>query len=134
MKFADFKKKVGILKKEFLVIYFAFRHPKVNIFTKIIIALALAYALSPIDLIPDFIPVIGYVDDLIIIPGLIYLAIRTIPRPALDECRIMAAEKAIKLKKNWVTGGLFILIWLILFFLICRFILKTLLFHIGALS
>ncbi len=134
MEITELKEKAGILKKEIFVIYFAFRHPQVSIFTKIIIALALGYALSPVDIIPDFIPVIGYMDDLIIIPGLIYLAIKTIPEAALEECRTMAAGKAIKLKDNWITGTLFISIWLILLFLICRFVLKTLLFYIGALS
>lgn len=134
MKIAELKEKAGILKKEILVIYFAFRHPQVGIFTKLMIAMALGYALSPVDFIPDFIPVIGYVDDLVVIPVLIYLAIRAIPETILEECRIMAAGKTIKLRDNWIAGALFILMWLILLFLLCRFVLKTLLFHVGTLS
>ena len=134
MKIADLKERAGILKKEIFVIYFAFRHPQVGIFPKVMIALALGYALSPVDLIPDFIPVIGYLDDLIIVPGLIYLAIKTIPEALLEECRITAEKKAVKLKDNWVAGALFILIWVILFFFICRFVLNALLFPVSALS
>lgn len=51
-----------------------------------------AYALSPIDLIPDFIPVLGYLDDVILLPGLIYICIKTLPAPALAECRVQADE------------------------------------------
>ena len=55
--------------------------------TKILLGCAVAYALTPIDIIPDFIPILGHLDDAIILPVLIYLALKTIPRPLLDEHR-----------------------------------------------
>ena len=60
------------------------RTPKV---AKFLLALAIFYAISPLDLIPDFIPVIGFLDDIIIVPGLVLLALRLTPRVIVDECR-----------------------------------------------
>ena len=54
---------------------------------KILIGIAIAYALSPVDLIPDFIPVLGHLDDLIIVPLLIFAAVRLVPKDVLEECR-----------------------------------------------
>lgn len=81
-----------------------------------------AYALSPIDLIPDFIPVLGYVDDLILIPAGIYLTIRMVPREVLEECRQRANCEAITSKSKWVAAAIIILLWSIIVYLIVRFI------------
>lgn len=54
---------------------------------RILLGAAVAYAVSPIDLIPDFIPVVGYLDDIVIVPGLVYLALRLVPRSVVEECR-----------------------------------------------
>ena len=54
---------------------------------RVLLGAAVAYALSPIDLIPDFIPVAGYLDDVVIVPGLVYLALRLVPREVVQECR-----------------------------------------------
>ena len=70
----------------------AYRRKDVSILAKIVIALAIGYALSPIDLIPDFIPVIGYLDDLIIVPLLVIIALKLIPKPIMDECKEQARE------------------------------------------
>ena len=72
--------------------WFAARHPSVPWAAKALGLFVVAYALSPIDLIPDFVPVLGYVDDVILLPGLIWLAIRLIPAPVLAECREQADE------------------------------------------
>ncbi len=61
--------------------------PRTPRLTKILLGAAVAYAVSPIDIIPDFIPVLGYLDDLLILPLLIYLAFRSIPPPLLEEHR-----------------------------------------------
>ncbi|WP_374705620.1 YkvA family protein [Paenibacillus apis] len=71
--------------------------------------------ICPIDLIPDFIPILGYLDDLIIVPLGITLFLKMIPQPVIAECRDRAEEIRKQGKqKNWVTGALFILIWIII--------------------
>ena len=78
------------VKRDGVTLWFAARHPSVPWFAKALGVFVVAYALSPIDLIPDFIPVLGYVDDVLLLPGLIWLAIRMIPAPVLAECRDQA--------------------------------------------
>jgi len=81
---------VRALETEAYAVYLACRDPRVPWLPKAVAALVAAYALSPIDLIPDFIPVIGYVDDLVLLPLGIALAVRLIPGPILEEHRIRA--------------------------------------------
>src|SRR5216683_4026416 len=90
---SSLKQRARHLKSETLVLWFAARHPGTPWYAKLLVAGIVAYALSPIDLIPDFIPVLGYVDDLILIPLGIVLAIRMIPGPILEECRAQAQER-----------------------------------------
>jgi uncharacterized membrane protein YkvA (DUF1232 family) len=78
------------LKKEVVALYLASKHPKTPWYAKVLAVLIIGYALSPIDLIPDFIPVLGYLDDLIIIPAGIALLIKIIPGDVLEECRSKA--------------------------------------------
>ncbi|HAP44660.1 MAG: hypothetical protein A2087_13275 [Spirochaetes bacterium GWD1_61_31] len=119
------KEKVARLKHEMTAIYYAYRHPSVGWLLKIIIIVCLAYALSPIDLIPDFIPIIGYLDDLLILPLLLGLAIALIPKAVMVEARARAEVEPIHLKDNWVVAGLFILLWVGLGLLVVRAILKA---------
>ena len=101
-----------MLKKEIRVLYLAYKHPGVPWYAKAFTALVIAYALSPIDLIPDFIPVLGYLDDLILIPLGIAAAIRMIPQNVLEECREQAEEVFKEEKpKNWTVGIIIILLW-----------------------
>jgi len=81
------KSRARALKKEVFVIYLAARDPRTPWYAKTIAFLTIAYAFSPIDLIPDFIPILGYLDDLIIVPAGIALAIRLIPAEVLDDAR-----------------------------------------------
>jgi len=74
------------LKKKVVVLYLAYSHPRTPFVAKFVTGLVVGYALSPIDLIPDFIPVIGFLDDLIIVPAGIYLALRLIPPEIIAEC------------------------------------------------
>ncbi len=109
------------IKKHIFVLYEVNKHPKTPKSAKIIIMIALGYALSPIDLIPDFIPVLGYLDDLIILPMLIYLALRFIPSEIWNDCVIKAEQNENKLPKIWLVGGLIILIWVsILIYLLVK--------------
>jgi len=80
------------VKRDSVALWFAARHPQTPWLPKALCALVVAYALSPIDLIPDFVPVIGYVDDALLLPALIWLAVRLVPVAVLDESRRRADE------------------------------------------
>ena len=101
------------LKEEIRVLYYAAKDKDLPHFPRILIILAIAYALSPIDLIPDFIPVLGYLDDLIILPALIVLAVNFIPQEIIIRARERAAIEPVHLRKNWVMGSFFIFLWLL---------------------
>lgn len=75
------------LKRESLALYYAARDSRTPWYAKLIAAAIVAYALSPIDLIPDFIPVLGLVDDLLLLPAAIWIAVRLVPKVVLDEAR-----------------------------------------------
>lgn len=79
------------LKREGAVLALAARDPRTPWYAKALAALVVAYALSPIDLIPDFIPVIGWLDDLLLVPLGLWLALRLIPRPLMAEFRLRAS-------------------------------------------
>jgi uncharacterized membrane protein YkvA (DUF1232 family) len=103
------------LKAQLLTLWFARSHPDTPWYAKALAVLVAAYAFSPIDLIPDFIPVIGYLDDVIIVPLGIWLALRLIPRHVLDESRRKAeAWLATREKRptSYVAATVFVLIWL----------------------
>jgi len=116
MAFEGWKAKARKLKLEVYALYFASRDRRVPWHARVAAAVVVAYALSPIDLIPDPIPVLGYLDDRILIPLGIALVIKLIPAEVLQDCREKAAltMKAGK-PKNWVAGGIIILIWVCLF-------------------
>ena len=78
------------LKQDGLVLWFALRHPGTPWWVKALAFVVVAYALSPIDLVPDFIPVLGLLDDAILLPGLIWLALRLLPAPVREACRAQA--------------------------------------------
>lgn len=80
------------VKRDGVTLWFAARHPLAPWYAKALGVFVVAYALSPIDLIPDFIPVLGYLDDVILLPVLIWLTIKMIPAPVLSECRAQADE------------------------------------------
>ena len=84
------KARVRALKAETFALYLAARHPRTPWYARLLVAGIVAYALSPIDLIPDFIPVLGLLDDLLLVPMGIALAIRMIPRDVLEDCRAKA--------------------------------------------
>ena len=87
MKNGAWKKWAYSLKKNTYALYLASKDPRVPTLAKIVIGVVVAYALSPIDLIPDFIPVIGYLDDLLLLPLGIWLAIRLMPQIVWKECQ-----------------------------------------------
>jgi uncharacterized membrane protein YkvA (DUF1232 family) len=101
------------LKAELYALYLAYRDPRVPLYARVFAACVVGYAFSPIDLIPDPIPILGYLDDLILIPLGIALAIRMIPAPVLAECR-EKARQAIKEKKptNRTAAAVIVALWL----------------------
>ena len=90
--------------------YFACRDPRTPWFAKVVAGAVVAYALSPIDLIPDFIPVLGYLDDLIIVPLGIALAVKMIPNAVLVDCR-MRAQAASERPTNRKAAAIVVAIW-----------------------
>lgn len=80
------------IKRDGVTLWFVSRHPATPWYAKALGVFVVAYALSPIDLIPDFIPVLGYLDDVLLLPGLIWLALRWTPQAVLAECREQADE------------------------------------------
>ncbi|WP_458414234.1 YkvA family protein [Schinkia sp. CFF1] len=103
------------LKRQIFVLYLAYKDERVPWYAKLFTACVVAYAFSPIDLIPDFIPILGYLDDVIIVPLGIMFALKMIPNEVLSECESKAEEMMKKGKpKNWVVGSLIILIWVII--------------------
>jgi len=85
--FGRWKERIKDLKSQVYALYLAYRDPRVSWFAKAFGAMVLAYALSPIDLIPDFIPVIGYLDDIVLIPLGIMIAMKMIPKEIMEECK-----------------------------------------------
>jgi membrane protein DedA with SNARE-associated domain len=102
----------GYLRRDVYAIYLAARDPRVPWHAKAVALLVAAYAVSPIDLIPDFIPVLGHLDDVILVPLGVLLAARLIPEELLEEHRRAAAAMADK-PTDWRVGALFVAIWAI---------------------
>ncbi len=102
------------LKEDIYTLYLAYRDPRVPVFAKVVIIVTVAYAFSPIDLIPDFIPVLGYLDDLILLPLGIWLSIRLMPKEVLQEYRKKAKEQLLQRKPNYVMAAVIVLVWLLI--------------------
>ncbi len=108
------KRWAAALKQNIFALYLASRDPLTPILAKSVIVLTIGYALSPIDLIPDFIPVIGYLDDLLLLPGGIWLAIRLIPARVWQECKARAETESFTLPKSRGAAVVVALLWLLL--------------------
>src|SRR5439155_12243044 len=116
------KQRARQLKVEVYALYLAYKDPRVPWYARLFAACVVAYAFSPIDLIPDPIPVLGYLDDLILVPLGVKLALKMMPPAVLAECReqsraVMAQGKPV----NWIAAGVIIAIWLIMAALVVTF-------------
>ncbi|WP_250194358.1 YkvA family protein [Aquincola tertiaricarbonis] len=103
------------LKRDGLTLWFAVRHPGTPWPAKALAALVVAYAFSPIDLIPDFIPVLGLLDEMLLLPAFIWLALRLTPAPVLAECRAQAQawmDAARGRITHWWGAALVVAVWL----------------------
>lgn len=113
------KKKIRNLNQKIYILYLAYRHPSTPWYAKAFAALVIGYAFSPIDLIPDFIPILGYLDDLLLVPLGIGLALKMIPQVALISAQEQAAAETEKqIPHQRIAGVIIIMIWVSLITLI----------------
>jgi uncharacterized membrane protein YkvA (DUF1232 family) len=109
------KQQARSLKTELYAIYLAYNDPRVPWYARVFAACVVGYAFSPIDLIPDPIPILGYLDDLILVPLGITLALRLIPPAVMTECREQARTALQQGKPtNWIAAAIIVAIWLLL--------------------
>ena len=102
------------IKRDTYALYLAVRDPRTPWYAKLFAACVVAYAFSPIDLIPDFIPVLGYLDDVIIVPLGIMLALKLIPPAVMAECRAAAdANRPSSKPRNYAGAAVVVAIWLL---------------------
>jgi uncharacterized membrane protein YkvA (DUF1232 family) len=99
------------LKRDVLALYLAARDPRVPWYAKAVAACVAVYALSPIDLIPDVIPILGYLDDLVLVPLGIWVAIRLVPPALLEEHRHAAMARSQPRPRSWVGAALILGLW-----------------------
>jgi uncharacterized membrane protein YkvA (DUF1232 family) len=103
------------LKSEIVALWFCTRHPRTPFIAKALAAALVAYAFSPIDLIPDFIPVLGYLDDLILLPIGIWIVLKLVPADVLEECRGQAARWLEEKKagpRSYLGAAFIVALWL----------------------
>jgi uncharacterized membrane protein YkvA (DUF1232 family) len=108
------KTRARALKRESYALTIAARDPRTPWYVRALIFFVVAHTFSPIDLIPDFIPVLGYLDDLIITPGGIWLAVKLIPPEVLVEARATAATRAVGWNMGRVGAVLIVLVWIVI--------------------
>lgn len=99
------------LRRDVAALILAVRDPRTPLTARIIAALVVAYALSPIDLIPDFVPVLGYLDDLIIVPLGLALVLRLIPAALMAEYRVSAMQQPVS-RLGWVGLVIVLMLWI----------------------
>ncbi len=115
------KSRAPQLKADIPALFLALNSPDTPALARILAALTVAYALSPIDLIPDFLPVLGYLDDVLLLPAMAALTIRLIPRPAMDACRRQAAGLWQNGKpKRWYYALPIVVIWVLIAWVILK--------------
>ena len=120
--------KVRWLKGEIAALVFAYKDPRVPWWAKVFVCCVVAYALSPVDLIPDFVPVLGYLDDLIILPVGIWLALKMIPAHVLADCRKRVEEKTAAGKGGLggrAAAAVIIFVWIVMLGAVVAFLIST---------
>ena len=115
-------KRAEELSREAAALFLAMKRPDTPFAAKLAAALAVGYALSPIDLVPDFIPVLGYLDDLLLLPAMVALAVRLVPAGVMEQCRMQAAGLWQDGKpKRWIYALPIAILWTaVLLFVIWR--------------
>ena len=123
---AAWKQCARLVKRDTYALYLAYKDPRTPWYARVFVACVVGYAFSPIDLIPDFIPVLGHLDDLVIIPPGVVLALRMIPPPVWADCR-EKAEAVMRQGKpvNWIAAAVVVLIWLVLALLVAIIVIRS---------
>ena len=117
----NLKERAKQLKTDVPAVFLALRRKETPLPAKVLALVTVAYALSPIDLIPDFIPVLGYLDDIILLPALIALTVKIIPKDVFSQCRAEAEGMWAEGKpKRWYYAIPIALIWALLIFLFVK--------------
>jgi uncharacterized membrane protein YkvA (DUF1232 family) len=117
------KELVRTLKREIVLIYYAMMDKRTPIIAKVLAGVTIGYILSPIDLIPDFVPVLGLIDDLILVPILIKLTLHFIPKELIEEIK-NKIESGQKLPKKWYFAIPIVLIYIVALYFVSRFLFK----------
>lgn len=118
----NLKERAKQLKIDIPAIFIALQKQETPILAKVLALLTIIYALSPIDLIPDFIPLLGYLDDIILLPLFISLTIKLIPKDVFQACQNEAQHLSRKDLKRWYFALPIILIWIITFYFIYKIV------------
>ena len=117
----NLKERAAKLKTDLPALFLALKDRETPVLAKVFAGITVAYALSPVDLIPDFIPVLGYLDDVILLPTLIVIIVKLIPAPVLERCRAQSEEMWKDGKpKKWVYAIPIVLIWLVIIALLLK--------------
>lgn len=117
----DFKGRMKAFKREVPALFLALKDPHTPVVAKALAAVTVCYALSPIDLIPDFVPVLGYLDDVILLPAMVALTVRLVPADVLERCRRDAEALWEDGKpKKWYYAIPIVLVWALVVVLVCR--------------
>ena len=117
----DIKARARQLKTDIPAVFLALKRKDTPMAAKILAGVVVAYALSPIDIIPDFVPVLGLLDDVILLPALIAVVVRLIPTGVMAECRVQAQGLWDGGRpKRWYYAVPIVLLWLAVIFLIVR--------------
>ena len=114
------KSRARALKNEAFAVYLAAKDPRTPWYAKALIFFVVAHTFSPIDLIPDFIPILGYLDDLIITPLGLALAIRLIPADALEEARKAVATRSPERRVGYVGAVVIVMVWIFVLIVVLR--------------
>ncbi len=115
----------GLLKREIHTLYLACRDPRVPWYTKAIVAIILGYVLSPIDIIPDFIPVLGQLDDIAVVRAGLFFLRKMIPKEVYEKCKEKAEVQPISGKREkWIVGSIIALMWLLTVYMLLKLLWK----------
>lgn len=121
----NLKERTKNIKTDIPAVFIALKKKETPLLPKIVAGITIGYALSPIDIIPDFIPILGYLDDLLILPALIALTIRLLPEEILEQSRLEAEGLWINGKpKKWIFALPILLLWVVILLLIMKGFIK----------